>query len=391
MSREQLEAMAAANRAHVAAGTLPLADDVMRVPAANYSDPERWEREVGQIFHRLPLLLAFSAEMRSNGDYKALDVAGTPVLLSRSSDGVVRGFINLCSHRGAQIMEPGTGSARRFTCPYHAWNYDQSGALVGIFERDIFGEVDDSCMGLTELPVAERAGLIWGGIRPDLPVDIDTFLCGYDDLLAHHGLADAHFVTSRTLEGPNWKVAYDGYLDLYHLPILHKDTFGPDFPNKAIFSAWGPHQRVSGPNPKYLSYQGTPQDWPTDTLMTGVWTIFPHVSIAAFNPGLKTWQIAQLFPGPTVDTSVTILNFLTETEPTDDQLAGVQQQIDFLEHVVRDEDYATGRRISNGLKIGDRGDFVFGRNEGGGQTFHRWVDKILAATDDELPGLFSSE
>ena len=33
------------------------------------------------------------------------------------------------------LVQPGTGSARRFTCPYHAWTYDQRGDLVGIVAK----------------------------------------------------------------------------------------------------------------------------------------------------------------------------------------------------------------------------------------------------------------
>jgi hypothetical protein len=31
---------------------------------------------------------------------------------------------------------------------------------------------------------------------------------------------------------------------------------------------------------------------------------------------------------------------------------------------------------------------MFGKNEGGGQSFHGWVDKILNTPDKKLPSLF---
>ena len=43
----------------------------------------------------------------------------------------------------------------------------------------------------------------------------------------------------------------------------------------------------------------------------------------------------------------------------------------FLEHVVRDEDYYTGNRIQKAVKTGAKSEFLFGRNEWGGQRFHR--------------------
>jgi len=221
MARAQLIEMARRNLEHVKAGTVDQAPGVFRVPATNYYEPERWRVEMERIFKRLPLTLAFSTELRETGAYKAMEVAGVPVLLTRASDGEVRAFVNMCSHRGAVIVEEGLGVARRFVCPYHAWSYDQKGELVGIYNRETFGQVDTKCLGLTPLPVAERAGLVFALLTPGSGLDIDTFLCGYDDLLGHLGFESCHLVGRQQLEGPNWKVAYDGYLDFYHLPILH--------------------------------------------------------------------------------------------------------------------------------------------------------------------------
>ena len=105
MSREQLVALTRRNIAHSVNGTVPLEDDIMRVPSSNYYDPARWQLEMDRIFRRLPLVLGFSAELREPHSYKALEVMGTPVLLMRDGDGVLRSFVNMCSHRGAQLVE----------------------------------------------------------------------------------------------------------------------------------------------------------------------------------------------------------------------------------------------------------------------------------------------
>ena len=230
MSRAELVAMARRNIEHVRAGTIPQEPDVFRVPATNYYDPDRWQVEVDRIFKRLPLMLAFSAELSEPGAYKALEAAGVPVLLTRANDGEVRAFVNMCSHRGSMVVEEGLGTARRFSCPYHAWTYDQKGSLVGILSREDFGDLDASCNGLTPLPVAERAGLVFVVLQPGAEVDFDAFLCGYDDLLGHFHFDEWHLVARRKIEGPNWKVAYDGYLDFYS---------SRPFPNRAIYDSWG--------------------------------------------------------------------------------------------------------------------------------------------------------
>jgi phenylpropionate dioxygenase-like ring-hydroxylating dioxygenase large terminal subunit len=117
MSREQLVEMTRRTLVHSRNGTVPLEDGVKRIPSKNYYEPERWRVEMDRIFRRVPLVLGFTAELGEPNSYKAMVAMGTPVLLVRCSDGVVRSFVNMCSHRGAQVAEPGLGNARRFTCP----------------------------------------------------------------------------------------------------------------------------------------------------------------------------------------------------------------------------------------------------------------------------------
>ncbi len=390
MSRELLIEMARQNLAHVRSGDIPLTDRVMEVPARHYYDSERWDLEVSRVFKRMPLMLAMTCELSSPGDYKAMEAVGVPVIITRGQDGQVRSFLNICSHRGSQILPVGTGSARRFSCPYHAWTYSDRGELVAILSNHEFGDIDKSCNGLRELPTLERAGLIWVTLDPDSPLDTSDFLSGYDELLDHFGFETWHLFDSRRLEGPNWKIAYDGYMDLYHLPVLHRNTFGPQMPNQAIYRAFGPHQRVSSPNPLLLEFEDKPDEqWDEATMLMGVWTIFPHVSIASFDGGGRGVMISQLFPGDSPSESYTVQNYVMENEPTEEAIPLAEEQFKLLEYVVREEDYATGIRQQKALETGLKETVMFGRNEGGGQCFHKWLDRLLAADDQSLPRLFN--
>ncbi len=397
MSRETLVDLTRRTLEHARAGTVPLAAGIGRVPAANYYDPQRWQLEMERVFKRTPLVLGFSCELSEPHSFKALEVAGVPVILSRGADGQMRSFVNMCSHRGSIVVPEGTGKARRFTCPYHAWSYDNEGHLVGILDRDEFGDLDTDCHGLTPLPVAERAGIVFGSLTPETPFDIDTYLCGYGAMLEHHDFASCVYVGNQAVDGPNWKVAYDGYLDFYHLPILHRETFGPDYSNKAIYDAWGPHQRVTSPDHRILAIDGlAADDWPIELLTAGVWTIFPHTSVAGFKVsangvpgGGRMYMISTLFPGDTPDTSRTIQHFLAAFQPSEELNELIEAQKAFLLHVVRDEDYYTGNRIQRAVKTGAKTEFLFGRNEAGGQRFHGWVDRLVAAeTAQDFANLF---
>jgi len=389
MSRAELVRMARRNLAHVKADTIDQEPDVFRVAASNYTDPERFRRELELVWKRLPLMLALSTELPRPGDYRALEAVGVPVLLTRGADGAVRAFVNSCSHRGSQIVTDAAGHARKFICPYHAWTYDEDGALVGILSQRDFGEVDRSCHGLVRLPVLERAGLIWVTLDPRSSLDIGAYLSGYDSLLAHFGFERWHLVARRTVPGPNWKIAYDGYLDLYHLPILHKATFGPGMPNRALYDAYGPHQRASFPNPGLLHLEDRPEEqWTTQELLGGIWTIFPHVSIATFDAGGRAVLISQLFPGETPLESTTVQSYVMANEPNEQERAAAEKNFELLGYVVREEDYATGLRQQRALLAGAHSHVLFGRNEGGGQRFHRLLDRLLECDDAGLRAEF---
>lgn len=403
MSREELVAMTRNLVAHGAADTMEYADEVVRVPASTYTDEALFEREKKNIFRRLPLMVAPSCELPNPGDYKAMDICGVPLLLARQKDGEVIAFLNMCTHRGNPLAD-GTGNASRFTCGYHGWTFKNSGDLLGVASPQDFGKIDKAKQCLKRFPVYENAGLIWATLDPNSQLDIADYLCGYDDLLKAFGFETWHLFSQRTLAGPNWKTAYDGYLDFYHLPVLHKDTFGADFYNRANYFAWGPHQRLSTPSKFAIKVSGdddqqldleamSDEELPYEVLVQGVWTIFPHISIASFyGGGLRGAMISQLFPGDSVGESYTTQFYVMEHEPKDEEaIKAAHEQFDFLEIVVRDEDYKTGKRQHEALQSGLLDEVLFGKNERGGQVFHQWVAKLTDASDAELAEIFAAE
>jgi phenylpropionate dioxygenase-like ring-hydroxylating dioxygenase large terminal subunit len=193
LDRSELTAMIRDGLPYSKAGTVRHADSVLKLPAKRYYDPEIFEEEKAKIFRRVPLLLAVTAEMRNPGDFKTLEAAGVPVLLTRGQDGVVRGFVNSCSHRGTAVAAEPCGNARRFVCPYHGWTFTQKGELMGVASAQDFGDIDKASYGLVPLPVTEREGLIWGIVDSNSTLSFDAFLAGYDKVLAHFGFADWHF------------------------------------------------------------------------------------------------------------------------------------------------------------------------------------------------------
>ncbi|MFN7158162.1 MAG: SRPBCC family protein, partial [Erythrobacter cryptus] len=170
------------------------------------------------------------------------------------------------------------------------------------------------------------------------------------------------------------------------------------------YFAFGPHQRLSTPSKFAIKVQGeddqqldleamSDDQLPQEVLVQGVWTIFPHISIASFyGGGQRGAMISQLFPGETVGESYTTQYYVMERQPeTPEQVQAAHDQFNFLEVVVRDEDYATGKRQHQALQSGLLDEVLFGRNEKGGQVFHQWVERLTHASDEELIAIFAAE
>ncbi|MUH46417.1 MAG: Rieske 2Fe-2S domain-containing protein, partial [Actinobacteria bacterium] len=175
-AREEAMGMMRRLVAHTRNKTTDQAESTFEEPVDNYLDEELFAAEIELIFKRIPLPLALSCELPAKNSYKAIEVVGVPVVMTRDSKGVVHAMLNVCRHRGALICQEGTGTSRALTCPYHAWSYGLDGNLNGIYGEHTFGEFDKSSRGLITLPVVEKAGIIFVCLTPGLEIDIDSWL-----------------------------------------------------------------------------------------------------------------------------------------------------------------------------------------------------------------------
>ena len=114
----------------------------------------------GVLFRQHPILMGFASEWSAAGSFRTDDYAGVPILIVRGRDDKLRAFLNVCRHRGAKVAQ-GCGSARLFSCPYHAWTYDLAGRVTGIPDERSFPDVRPERSSLVELPLCEKHGLVW--------------------------------------------------------------------------------------------------------------------------------------------------------------------------------------------------------------------------------------
>jgi nitrite reductase/ring-hydroxylating ferredoxin subunit len=377
---EREESMALARRAlaHLNHRSTDQAENTMEVPASVYANPLRYEQEIERVFRRSPLPLAFSVELPGPGTYRAMTIAGVPVLLVRGQDGVVRSFVNACRHRGSQLCKPGAGAVQRLVCPYHAWQYDLEGRLRGVYGEATFGEVDRQTHSLVPLPVAEKCGVVWGTLTPGAEFEVDAWLGKMAAQLDTLDLGGWHIHVQREFEGPTWKTAWDGYLESYHHAILHTSTVARyTVGNLIVHDSFGVHQRMVFGQRSLDQLNTLPEDeWEPDRHIRRIFHVFPNMAVSAML-GDKC-LINQIFPGPTQTSSITRQTIMLARKPqTQEEVSAADEFAEVTVSAIRDEDYPINSGVQVGLLSGRAPSVVFGRNEPALQHYHKTLARLM--------------
>jgi len=74
------------------------------IPTGRYVSPEFFELERKHLWKKSWLLVGREEDFDGPGSFRTVDRSGSPLLLVRGNDGVLRGFFNTCQHRGAPVV-----------------------------------------------------------------------------------------------------------------------------------------------------------------------------------------------------------------------------------------------------------------------------------------------
>lgn len=89
------------------------------ISAGFYVDKDVFLQERAGVFSRCWQLFGQVEQVEEQGSYICGDLAGLAVFVIRSHDNELGAFRSVCRHRGARLVEPGTGGCKRLRRPYH--------------------------------------------------------------------------------------------------------------------------------------------------------------------------------------------------------------------------------------------------------------------------------
>lgn len=198
------------------------------LPGRAYYDPAFYETERHTIFSKNWMGIGFAADVPDAGDIQPISVAGWELITVRQKDGSIKCFHNICRHRGMRLVKE-KGNARSIRCIFHCWTYALDGRLVatpvinGVDEHQS-EDFDYSELGLKEVRCGQYLGIIFVNLDNNA-VPLEEYLRPVRERL--EGVFDMSLIrdgkTVNTMTYPvNWKVAYEGGIEDYHVGFVHK-------------------------------------------------------------------------------------------------------------------------------------------------------------------------
>ncbi len=328
------------------------------LPGRDYHAPEVFELERERIFFRHWVYAARADEAPEPGDFVATDVVGESVLLVRGKDGELRGFYNVCRHRGSRLVDAETsGHARSaIKCPYHAWSYGYDGTLIGtpLVGKD---EIDRACFGLRPVAVDVWEGFVFVHLGEPSRSVRDVLELQGGNAVQYERFRFGELRTGRRTVSEvaaNWKIIVENYNECLHCPTVHPELVAivPAFRRGEVF------ERDRDDDGVWIENGGsgyTANGRSSIPLMPGLHerdagsmygvSVFPNMFID------MTGTVAigtRLLPRDAGHTTV-VTDYLFRPEVVDDPDFDPSEVVDFSE-LVAHQDYVVCERVQLGVR-----------------------------------------
>lgn len=197
------------------------------LPRDAYVDDDVWQLEKAKIFGKNWFCIGRDGEIDlTAGSYRLIDLFGESVIVMRGGDGKLRAFVNMCRHRGTELIDTTVTSEQTgcvgalIRCPYHSWTYNNDGSLRGAPHLD---DIDPAKFGLIEIGLEAWGGFVF--VRKHSGVE--SVLDGIGEIaerLRNYPLSDLVVKHSISYQvAANWKVLCENYNECYHCGPVHPE------------------------------------------------------------------------------------------------------------------------------------------------------------------------
>ncbi len=211
------------------------------IPAEYYVDESRWEFDERLVADHFWQMVDHESRIPNAGDFFVFEFGRSEsILIVRGRDNEVRGFYNVCRHRGSRLCRHNadpipedprlsvkqlgqSGSSPVFRCPYHAWTYDTEGSLI--YAYGMQEDFDPADNGLIPCHLRIADGFIFVNLsREETPPEFESAIEPFRRKVGQrHGtvqlkVGERVYVPMHA----NWKLALENFLECYHCGPSHE-------------------------------------------------------------------------------------------------------------------------------------------------------------------------
>lgn len=192
-----------------------------------YVSPDLLAEEQERIFAREWNCVGRASLLAEPGSFITRSIAGDSILLLRDRAGTVRGFFNVCRHRGTRLCTAESGRlGESIQCPYHAWTYATDGRLIGAPHMQDVAGFDKAEFTLHPAAVAEWEGFLFVNIAPE-PIPFEQAWAPMVGRFSRFNLGQlltGH--RTRYDVAANWKLVFENYSECLHCQMIHPELSG---------------------------------------------------------------------------------------------------------------------------------------------------------------------
>lgn len=191
------------------------------VDSAIYRDEALFREEQEKIFNKVWLIVCHESEVPNVYDYRTYrHPGGTELFVIRGDDNKIRGFYNICPHRGNTLLYDPAGNAKHVTCIFHQWTFDCRGSCTEITrgQAGYQTRLNKKDVGLREVRTeVGLGGFVWVNVDDNassLKDHLGDALHDLDEPLSAEPLEV--FLYHRAIVDTNFKLWHDTNSELYH-------------------------------------------------------------------------------------------------------------------------------------------------------------------------------
>ena len=350
------------------------AKSIYKNAVIEYIDASIANTEKKIIFEESPICLGTAALVPNQGDWFTVDIGDKSILIVRNNKTEISAYLNICSHRGAKLVEGSGTKAYAFKCPYHSWVYNLDGELKARPRENAFEEINKDQCSLQKFELDNHQGFLWlimdkkaKNKHASNKADLNELLIDYDFNKYQH------FKSIKIYPKLNWKLAVDTFLELYHIDELHTKSLAPIIKNDLqLFDTYGKNIRVIGARHSAVKLNRVLKDqreFDIHTIQLRI--LFPNTILVCHPDHVEVWQI--LPKNEVNECEVSFSLYTKEAFSSKSAIRHWDNNFNLALNAVVKEDFPLGENVQKGFYAAPKRKIIFGKNEPALQHFHKQI------------------